>query len=75
MPVMNCFDAARQILQASPCVLILIVSLHDDRQYSQAAKYCGADGFLAKRDAAEFLRPTISAMLRGEFYFPIIAAK
>jgi two-component system nitrate/nitrite response regulator NarL len=75
MPVMNGFDAARQILQASPRVLILILSLHDDRQYTLGAKDCGAHGFLAKRDAAEFLRPAISALLRGELYFPGIAAK
>jgi two-component system, NarL family, response regulator NreC len=72
MPVMTGFDAARLILQSLPRTLILMQSL--DREYAQLAKDCGARGFLAKDDADELLIPVISAVLRGEFYFPSIAA-
>jgi two-component system, NarL family, response regulator NreC len=72
MPVMNGFDAARLILQSLPLTLILMQSL--DRDYAQLAKDCGARGFLPKDDADELLIPVISALLRGESYFPTIAA-
>jgi two-component system, NarL family, nitrate/nitrite response regulator NarL len=72
MPVMNGFDAARLILQTLPRTLILMQSL--DREYAQLAKDRGAHGFLPKDDADELLIPVISALLRGEFYFPSIPA-
>jgi DNA-binding NarL/FixJ family response regulator len=64
------YDAARQILKTSPDILILMLSLHDDARHAEAARDCGAHGFLAKCDADEFLIPAISALLRGELYFP-----
>jgi two-component system response regulator NreC len=73
MPEMNGFDAARQILKASPDILILILSLTYDRQYAQGAMECGAKGFVVKSDAAKVLIPAISALLRGELYFPPLA--
>ena len=74
MPVMNGFDAARQILRAAPSILILILSLHHDSDYEQLAKDCGARGLLAKDEAEESLVPVISAVLRGELYFSNIPA-
>lgn len=68
------YDAARQILRTSPEIFILILSIHDDPRYAQAAEDCGAHGFLAKHDAAAQLVPAISILLRGEFHFPSIAA-
>jgi CheY-like chemotaxis protein len=73
MQRMTGYDAARQILKTSPNILILILSLHDDVRHAEAARDCGAHGFLAKSDADEFLIPAISALLRGELYFPQLA--
>jgi DNA-binding NarL/FixJ family response regulator len=67
------YDAARQTLKASPNILILILSLHDDAHHAEAARDCGAHGFLAKSNADEFWIPAISALLRGELYFPRVA--
>jgi DNA-binding NarL/FixJ family response regulator len=74
MQRMTGYDAARQILKTSPDILILILSLHDDRRHAEAAKDCGAHGFLAKSNADEFLIPAISALLRGELYFQSMTA-
>jgi DNA-binding NarL/FixJ family response regulator len=75
MPEMNGFEAARRILKASPHILILFLSLNDDRQYAKGARECGAKGFVAKSDASRFLIPAISALLRGRLYFPEVASK
>jgi DNA-binding NarL/FixJ family response regulator len=73
LPGITGYDAARQILKASADVLILIFSVHDDPRYAEAARDCGAHGFLSKCNASEFLIPAISALLRGELYFPQLA--
>jgi DNA-binding NarL/FixJ family response regulator len=75
MPIMNGIDATQQILRIRPHILILILSLHNDREYAHIAKDCGAHGFLAKDDADEHLIPAISALLRGDLYFPSVPAK
>lgn len=74
MPLISGFEAARRILKASPQMLILILSLHNDRQTAEGARECGAKGFVVKSDAAMLLIPAISALLRGELHFPGIAA-
>jgi DNA-binding NarL/FixJ family response regulator len=74
MPGMSGFEATRRILQSSPHVLILILSLNDDRHYSEGAKECGAKGFVVKSDAVRSLIPAISDLLRGELHFPNAAA-
>jgi DNA-binding NarL/FixJ family response regulator len=73
MPGISGFEAARRILKASPDILILILSLNDDRQYAEGAKECGAKGFVVKSNAAMVLIPAISALLRGELHFPSAA--
>jgi DNA-binding NarL/FixJ family response regulator len=73
MPEINGFEAARRILKASPHILILILSLNDDRLCAEGARECGAKGFVVKSEAARNLIPAISAVLRGELYFPKIA--
>jgi DNA-binding NarL/FixJ family response regulator len=74
MPGMSGFEAARRILKASPRILIVILSLNDDRQYSEGAKECGAKGFVVKRETVKFLIPAISALPRGDDHFPSAAA-
>ena len=74
LPGITGYDAARQIHKASPDILILIFSIHDDPRYADAARDCGAHGFLAKCNADEFLIPAISTLLRGERYFPQLTA-
>jgi DNA-binding NarL/FixJ family response regulator len=73
MPGMSGVESARQILRASPDILILILSLNGDRQYAEGARECGAKGFVVKANAATTLIPAISALLRGELYFPQLA--
>ena len=70
LPLMNGFDAARTILQTSPQILILTISLYDSSFFSQESKACGAKGFLPKHRVAEHLVGAIQTLLRGELHFP-----
>ena len=72
MPVMNGYNAARNILRASPAILILIVSFHDGPVFVELSKQCGAKGFLAKHHVPQYLVPAIKTLLRGELHFPPI---
>ena len=72
MPVMNGFDAARNILEVSPQILILIVSSHDGLVFAELSRKCGAKGFLAKHHVQEHLVGAIKTLLRGELHFPPI---
>jgi DNA-binding NarL/FixJ family response regulator len=72
MPVMNGFEAARQILCSFPDMLILIVSFHQEQCFAEEAKRCGARGFLSKSELGNHLIPAISALLRGDLHFPTL---
>jgi DNA-binding NarL/FixJ family response regulator len=71
MPVMNGFAAARQIFPGFPQMLILILTLDGSPHFALAAAACGAQGLLIKAHASEQLVLAVSALLRGERYFPV----
>jgi DNA-binding NarL/FixJ family response regulator len=70
MPVMNGFDAAKQIAGSRPDVLILMISFHDDPLIARRSKDCGAKGFLSKQQIGQHLIPAIQTLLRGDLHFP-----
>jgi len=48
MPVMNGLEAAREIRRIAPSTKIVMFSMHDSAQMSEAAKQAGADAFVLK---------------------------
>ena len=66
MPGMNGIDATRKIHADFPDVHIIILSVHDDDQYVQAALDAGASGYLLKTIEAAELRGFIVGAARGE---------
>lgn len=76
MPGMNGIDATRQIHADHPDVRIVILSVHDDAQYVQAALDAGASGYLLKTIEASELRGFIVGVARGDSALsPSIARK
>jgi DNA-binding NarL/FixJ family response regulator len=76
MPGMNGIEATRQILNTSPHVGILIVTMFDDDDSVFAAMRAGARGYLLKDADLEELVRAISAVYRGEAIFsPAIARR
>jgi DNA-binding NarL/FixJ family response regulator len=70
MPVINGFDAAKQIAGSWPDVLILMSSFHDDPLIARRSKDCGAKRFLSKHPIGQNLIPAIQPLLRGDLPFP-----
>jgi DNA-binding NarL/FixJ family response regulator len=55
MPVINGFEATRQILAERPSTKIIMLSAHVDEEYAERARELGAVGFIAKHMSAENL--------------------
>ena len=76
MPVINGIEATRQIVETSPHINILVVTMFDDDHSVFAAMRAGARGYLLKgANHAEVLR-AIRAVGSGEAIFsPAVAAR
>ena len=76
MPGMNGLDATRQIVQTSPHIGVIMVTMFEDDDSVFAAMRAGARGYVLKgADQEEMLR-VIQAVARGEALFgPAIALR
>ena len=75
MPVLNGFEATRQILAANPAAKVLILSAHRDDEYVECMAAAGAVGFLDKRTACRVLPKAIREAAKGNLFFRSAIAK
>jgi PAS domain S-box-containing protein len=68
MPIMNGFDAARQIRKSVPGSKLLFLTTYSSPAYVEEAFKSGADGYLVKHAAPAELPVAIATVLRGEQY-------
>jgi len=68
MPEMNGLDAARRIMNLSPKIPILMVTVHLTKQLSEEAQKIGIRGTCSKDDIA-CVEDAVDALLRHETYF------
>jgi DNA-binding NarL/FixJ family response regulator len=69
MPVLNGFEATRQILRDNPAVKILILTLSDSDEIVRTVLGAGARGFLLKSDAARDLVAAVEALQHNRTFF------
>jgi len=69
MPNMSGLDATRQIKRRFPEVRVVILTMHETRQYLTQIAEAGATGAVLKRSAAKDLITAVRAASRGERYF------
>ena len=69
MPRMNGFEATRRIKQDYPDIKVLIMTIHNYREYVDKAMSVGAEGYLLKEEIGDELLPAITSLRRGETYF------
>lgn len=69
MPVMNGFEAAERFRQQQPEVKVLILSMHDDREYILKLIKCGAAGYVLKDVSSSELITAIETVYKGGTYF------
>jgi DNA-binding NarL/FixJ family response regulator len=70
MPLLNGFEAARQIKASLPEVKLVFFTMHSERPYMQAAFEIGAEGYVLKETAPKELLNAVQAVLAGHFYLP-----
>jgi DNA-binding NarL/FixJ family response regulator len=68
MPLLNGFEAAKQIKKNLPSTKLIFLSQHLDPAYLKNALRLGASGYVLKSGAIEELQVAIKAVLKGETY-------
>ena len=68
MPELNGIALARRLVQETPSVRIMVLTLHEDRAFLKQALDAGVRGFLLKRSAAENLIQAVRAVVTGGLY-------
>lgn len=66
MPVMNGFEAERQIKEQLPDIPIVILSSNADKTFVEEARKIGARAYVDKSRAAQSLAKAIEAAVKGE---------
>lgn len=66
MPRLNGIEAARRIKAERPNAKIILVTIHAEEAYEQAAEEIGAEALLAKKDLTASLLPTIRWVVTEE---------
>ena len=69
MPMLNGFEATRQILHDNPLVKVLILTLNDSDEIIRTVLNAGARGFLLKSDATRDLIAAVEALQKNRTYF------
>ena len=74
MPQLNGIEAARQILERTHGIEVLMLSVHDSEQAVREVIGAGARGYVLKSDAGRDLVAAVEALLRREpFFSPSVA--
>ena len=68
MPGLNGFEVLERVSARFHQVRIIILSVHDGREYYRQALSAGAAGYLSKTAASAELQSAIEAVARGETY-------
>lgn len=69
MPLMEGFEATRQIKKENPDTKILILTMHDDEEYFLQLLRAGACGYVTKGSVGKDLIAAIEAVYAGESFF------
>jgi len=69
MPLLNGFEATRQILLAAPNTKVLVLSAHSDDEYVAHMAAVGASGYLVKQNSGQMLVHAIRQIVAGHSYF------
>lgn len=75
MPVMNGFEATRRLAELAPKVRVLILSMHDNREYILKLIKSGAKGYILKDVSAEEMLCAIETVHQGGTYFSAGASR
>lgn len=69
MPIMNGIDATRLIKEEIPNAKVLMLTMHDNREYIMKVMQAGAVGYMLKEISAENMVQAIKTVNLGSTYF------
>lgn len=69
MPVMNGMDAAKQLRDKYPDMKVIILTMHEHKEYIQGVIRCGAQGYILKDVSAQEMINAIKTVVNGETYY------
>ncbi len=69
MPIMNGIDATRLIKEEVPEAKVLMLTMHDNREYIIKVMQAGAVGYMLKEISAEKMVQAIKTVNQGSTYF------
>ncbi|NOZ52222.1 MAG: response regulator transcription factor [Gammaproteobacteria bacterium] len=69
MPVMNGMDAARHLRNDYPDMKVIILTMHEHKEYIQGVIRCGAHGYIVKDVSAQEMINAIKTVCQGETYY------
>ncbi|GAL12408.1 DNA-binding response regulator LuxR family [Vibrio astriarenae] len=69
MPIMNGIDATRLICEEHPGVKVLMLTMHDNREYIMKVMQAGAVGYMLKEICANKMVQAIKTVNQGSTYF------
>ena len=68
MPKMSGLEVARRLLETPPRPPIVFVTVHEDREFMEAARAIGAAGYVVKSKTETDLKPTLELALSGALF-------
>jgi len=68
MPEMSGLEVARRLLDTPPRPPVVFVTVHEDREFMEAAHAVGAAGYVVKARTESELRPTLTQALNGVLF-------
>src|SRR5215831_15552082 len=74
MPVLSGLEATARLTAAGSPTRIILLTVHEDPDFLEAARSAGAHGYVVKRTMTTDLLPTIRTVLSGGFSFVLPAA-
>ncbi len=69
MPVMNGMDAAKILRDNFPEIKVIILTMHEHKEYIQGVIRCGAQGYILKDVSASEMMNAITIVCNGETYY------
>lgn len=75
MPMLNGFEATRQIMIAAPETRVLVLSAHSDDEYVAHMAAVGAAGYLVKQNSGQILVRAVHEIASGHTFFSPSIAK
>ena len=76
MPRLGGIEATRQLKSSHPEIKVLILTLHNRREYVQQARQAGAEGYLLKDEVDQELLGAIETLRQGKTYLsPLLGLK